>query len=369
MTPLGREIEEIVAAEGPMTVERFMALALGHPRFGYYTTRDPFGAAGDFTTAPEISQMFGELLGLWAVEVWSLMGRPSDLRLVELGPGRGTLMADALRAARVVPDFVAAATVHLVETSPVLREVQRAALAESVDRIVWHEALADVPPGPAIVLANEFFDALPVRQFVRGEGGWHERLVGLGPDGKLAFGVAPRPEPSVEAAGRPGDLLEMGEVGCALVRDLAGRLGQGGGAALAVDYGYGSGGPGETLQAVRRHAFVDPLAEPGEADLTAHVDFAALARAVSGSGATVHGPIGQGDFLRALGIEARSKRLRHAADPAKAGEIDAALGRLTGPGPDGMGELFKVVAFSHPSLAQLPGLPAPMPNPTVADPC
>jgi NADH dehydrogenase [ubiquinone] 1 alpha subcomplex assembly factor 7 len=183
VTPLGREIRELIAAEGPITLERYMALALGHPRHGYYMTRDPLGAAGDFTTAPEISQMFGELLGLWAAETWSIMGRPSRLRLVELGPGRGTLMSDALRAARIVPGFCEAASVHLVETSPVLRDAQARTLERAGADLFWHASLAEVPAGPAIVIANEFFDALPIRQLVRTETGWHERMVGLGPDG------------------------------------------------------------------------------------------------------------------------------------------------------------------------------------------
>ncbi|NNM73516.1 class I SAM-dependent methyltransferase [Enterovirga sp. DB1703] len=336
-----------------------MALALGHPRLGYYVTRDPLGAAGDFTTAPEISQMFGELIGLWAAETWSLLGRPAPLRLVELGPGRGTLMSDALRAAGVLPGFREALTVHLVETSPALREAQARTLQPAGVAVTWHLQLAEVPPGPAIVIANEFFDALPIRQFVRARTGWHERMVGLGPDGALSFGLAPDPDPRLAAPGQPGDVLEVGEAGLAIAAEIGARLARGGGAALVIDYGHHRSGPGETLQSVRHHAFADPLAEPGEADLTAHVDFEALARAAARAGASVHGPESQGDFLRALGIEARAERLRRGASAEQAAEIGAALRRLTGPGPDGMGDLFKAVAFAQPGVTQLPGFAPP----------
>jgi SAM-dependent MidA family methyltransferase len=355
VTPLGREIRELIAAEGPITVERYMALALGHPRHGYYMTRDPFGAEGDFTTAPEMSQMFGELLGLWAAETWSAMGRPRLLRLVEFGPGRGTLMADALRAGHVLPGFREALSVHLVETSPALREAQIRTLAPSGGEPAWHARLDEVPPGPAIILANEFFDALPVRQFVRAEDGWRERVVGLGPEGDLGFGLAPDPDSRLSVPGRTGDLLEVGEAGLALVRDLASRLVRQGGAALVLDYGHLRSGRGDTLQAVRRHRFTDPLAEPGEADLTAHVDFAALSRVAAQAGAAVHGPATQGNFLRALGIEARAERLARSAPLAKGG-LKAASRRLTGSGAGEMGALFKVLAFSDPRIAALPGL-------------
>jgi SAM-dependent MidA family methyltransferase len=355
VTPLGREIRELITAEGPITVERYMALALGHPRHGYYMTRDPFGAEGDFTTAPEISQMFGELLGLWVAETWAAMGRPRPLRLVELGPGRGTLMADALRASRVLPGFREAVTVHMVETSPALREAQARTLEASGSQPAWHGRLDEVPPGPAIVLANEFFDALPVRQFVRAEDGWRERLVGLGPEGDLTFGLAPDPESRLSVPGRSGDILEVGEAALGLARDLATRLVGEGGAALVLDYGHLRSGPGDTLQALRRHAFADPLAEPGEADLTAHVDFAALGRVAAKAGAAVHGPTTQGDFLRALGIEARAERLGRSASPDQGG-VEAALRRLTGSGPGDMGARFKVLAFSDPRIASLPGL-------------
>jgi NADH dehydrogenase [ubiquinone] 1 alpha subcomplex assembly factor 7 len=359
MTPLEAELRRIIAADGPMSVATFMGLCLGHPVHGYYTTRDPFGRAGDFTTAPEISQMFGELIGLWAAAVWQAMGAPARLALVELGPGRGTLMADALRAARVMPAFATALDVHLVETSPVLQRRQQETLAAFGVPLAWHGELAAVPDGALIVIANEFFDALPVHQAVKTPSGWHERMVGLGPDDKLAFALHPDPIPGLAAlvpesvAGAPtGAVFEWrsGDVASEIARRVAAH----GGAALVIDYGHGESAVGETLQAVGRHGFADPLATPGEVDLTAHVDFAALARAARAAGARVHGPVSQGAFLRRLGIEARAAALRAKATAAQAADIDAALARLIGSG-GAMGESFKAMALADPKLAALPG--------------
>ncbi len=351
MTPLERHIRSLIDQEGPITVERFMALCARH----YYATRDPFGASGDFTTAPEISQMFGELVGLWSVAVWQAMGSPAALALVEFGPGRGTLMADALRAARLRPDYRSAAAVHLVETSPSLRSRQAATLASSGVPIRWHDDLATVPPGPTIVIANEFFDALPIRQFVATERGWCERLVAL-QDGRLAFGLSAEPRASLGPPSRPGGVLEFPEAAMAAVREVARRLAGCGGAALLIDYGSWEGGFNDTLQALNDHAFADPLSDPGEADLTAHVRFGRLAEAARSEGALVHGPATQGDFLRALGIEERAAALKRRAEPAQAAGVDAALHRLTAPGATGMGDLFKVLGLSDRSLAALPGL-------------
>ncbi|MEP9376527.1 class I SAM-dependent methyltransferase [Aquabacter sp. CN5-332] len=361
MTPLEEEIRALIAAEGPMPVSRYMALCLGHPRYGYYITRDPLGAKGDFTTAPEISQMFGELLGLWAVAAWQQMGSPDAFHLVELGPGRGTLMADALRAARLVPAFGAAAQVHLVETSPALRERQAQALAGIEPS--WHDRLEEVPPGPAIVIANEFFDALPISQFVRGEGGWHERRVGLGEGGELVLGLDPRPSPMGEALARHvppphshGAVLEHLESGVAGA--LGARLAAQGGAALVIDYGYAASGLGDTLQALRAHRFADPLEAPGEADLTAHVDFAALARTVMAAGAAAYGPLTQGDFLVRLGIVQRAERLQQNTNASQRKAITAALNRLAGTGKDEMGALFKVLCLCDPLFGTPPGFGA-----------
>jgi SAM-dependent MidA family methyltransferase len=350
MSRFAAQVREIIAAEGPIPVERYMDLCLRH----YYATRDPLGAEGDFTTAPEISQMLGELLGLWAAEVWRLAGAPGSFGLVELGPGRGTLMADLLRAARLVPGFLAAAQIHLVETSPVLRERQRSTLARSSHAPVWHASIDTLPEGPLIVIANEFFDALPVAQYVATDQGWCERMVGL--DGeRLVFGLRPV---SVAHARPPraGEILEEPRIGSAIAANLAGRLARVGGALLMIDYGYIGPAFGDTLQAVQQHRFADPLANPGEADLTVHVDFDRLARIGEAAGLRAHGPSRQGDFLQALGIVSRAAALTARASQEQAAGIAGALRRLTGPGPDGMGDLFKVLALAHPSIENIPGL-------------
>ncbi|MBF9194409.1 SAM-dependent methyltransferase [Microvirga sp. BT290] len=330
-----------------------MSVCLRH----YYATRDPLGAAGDFTTAPEISQMFGELIGLWMLEVWNGMGRPAPCRLVELGPGRGTLMADLLRATRLLPDFKGAPTVHLVETSPSLRQRQQDALAESEFTVQWHDRFEDVPSGPILLVANEFFDALPVRQFLGTNRGWCERLVGLD-DEHLILGLRPEPEPALGKPLRLGDVLEWPGVSVDIMGTLAGRLARDGGAALILDYGYWGPAFGDTLQALKNHRPVDPLQEPGEADLTTHVDFHRLAQAAATQGARVHGTVTQGEFLQALGIETRAEALKARATPAQAADIDRALTRLTERGPTGMGELFKVLAVTHEAIQAVPGLPA-----------
>jgi SAM-dependent MidA family methyltransferase len=285
------------------------------------------------------------------------MGRPGSCRLIELGPGRGTLMADLLRATRLLPDFKASASVHLVEMSPALRQKQQAMLAASGFDVTWHESLDDVPPGSTLLVANEFFDALPVRQFVGTERGWCERLVGLEGE-RLIFGLRPEPESALGTPMRLGDILEWPAASIDLMRGLAQRLVRDTGAALILDYGYWGPAFGDTLQALKHHAAVDPLAEPGEADLTTHVDFQRLAQAASAQGARVHGLATQGDFLQALGIEARATALKARATPAQATGIDSALTRLTERGSKGMGELFKVLAVTHEGIDAVPGLPA-----------
>ena len=355
MTPLAAEIAALIRQNGPIGIDRYMALCLGHPVHGYYRTRDPLGAQGDFTTAPEISQMFGELLGAWAAYVHGLLGRPDPLVLVELGPGRGTLMADALRALRAAAPGLGVAP-HLVETSPVLRAVQDRTLAGT--GAVWHESPETLPEGPAILLANEFFDCLPVLQFVRRPGGWHARQVGLDPQGRFIFGLAPEPSPGLDADGPEGALLSVPSAGLDLIRAFAQRVCTLGGVLLILDYGHARPGFGDTLQAMARHGFADPLEAPGEADLTHHVDFAALARAAAGAGAQVHGPVDQGDFLLGLGLRQRAERLKARATADQAAGIDAAVARLTDPDATGMGSLFKVLAVSGPDLGPLPGFPA-----------
>ena len=354
MTALAEELHEIIATEGPISVERYMTLCLQHPRFGYYTTRDSIGRGGDFITAPEVDQMFGELIGLWAAQVWMRMGSPHVLRLVELGPGRGTLMADALRATRIVPGFLEAVWVDLVETSPRLEAIQRRALDGSAKHIEWRQDFEEVPGGPAIVVANEFFDALPVRQYVRGEGGWHERVIGLASEGGLGFGAAPEPVDVAATAGTSGQVLEVGHAAISTISRLARRIADQGGAILVCDYGHEETGLGETLQAVRGHAFADVLTTPGEADLTAHVDFAALARAASAAGAATHGPIPQGTFLERLGIVERAAALKARADARQAASIDAALARFTSP-QSSMATLFKMFAVTPKGVPVPPG--------------
>ena len=360
MTPLDVEIRRMIAAEGPVSIARYMTLCLGHPAHGYYTTRDPLGARGDFITAPEISQMFGELIGLWAAAVWEAMDSPQALHLVELGPGRGTLMADALRAVSVIPAFAAALSVHLVETSPVLRPMQERLLSGRGVPLAWHEDLAEVPAGPLILIANEFFDALPIQQAVKASDGWHERMIGLDDENRLAFGLHPAPvrgldgllPPHVRAA-PIGSLFEWR--GEQIPVELGQRLGRDGGAALVIDYGHAHSDVGETFQAMGNHGFADPLQQPGEVDLTAHVDFAAVSRAVQRGGAVAQGPLLQGEFLKRLGLVERADMLRERATSAQSADIDAALARLTAAGATGMGELFKVIGFAHPSLGALPG--------------
>lgn len=352
-TPLGRRIADLIRAAGPMTIADYMAVCLGDPAHGYYVTRDPFGTGGDFITAPEISQMFGELVGLWLADMWMQAGRPTTVRLVEIGPGRGTLMADALRALRLVPQLRAVATVHLVETSPALRVIQEKTLSLAGMPVFWHERFEDVPDGAVLVVANELFDALPIRQFVRLAGQFRERVVGVGERGQLAFGIGPGvlPEgdlpPSLRGAA-DGSVVEISPASVALMTGLAARIARDGIAALVIDYGHVRSGFGDTFQAMRRHGFADPLACPGEADLTAHVDFASLARAARAAGAVPHGAVEQGAFLKALGIDQRAESLMKGKDAVTAAAIAAGRARLVEEGQ--MGSLFKVLAVTRPGL-------------------
>ncbi|MCB1338537.1 MAG: SAM-dependent methyltransferase [Maritimibacter sp.] len=340
-----------IRATGPISVADFMAECLGHPEHGYYTTRDPLGASGDFTTAPEISQMFGELIGLALAQSWLNQGAPAPFTLAELGPGRGTLMADILRATRGVPGFHAGLRLHLVETSPVLRAVQRRAL-DGVD-LTHLDTVDALPDMPLWLVANEFFDALPIRQFVRAAGLWRERVVGLA-DGALAFGLA-GPSAPEELATRSdvadGGLVEICPAARVAMDEIAARIAAHGGAALVIDYGDWRS-LGDTLQAVQGHAPTDPLAAPGAADLTAHVDFEALALAAPGLAASALTP--QGVFLERLGITQRARALADRLDgPALDAHI-AAHRRLTH--PDEMGNLFKVLGLVPAGAPMLPGL-------------
>ncbi|WP_421996511.1 class I SAM-dependent methyltransferase [Reyranella sp.] len=354
---LGRLIARRIALTGPISLADFTAEALAHPRLGYYRRALPVGAAGDFTTAPEVSQMFGEMVGAWVADRWLAMGRPAPVRLVELGPGRGTLMADALRATRGVPGFHAAVDLHLVEINDRLRLAQADALASFSPALApaWHGRFEDVPAGPLLLIANEFFDALPVRQFERTPAGWAERMVGLADDGEtLRLALAPGVSPfsALLPADAPvGAQAELSEPCRALAAAIGARLRRDGGWALIVDYGH-DGALGSSLQAVRRHRAADLLDRPGETDLSAHVDFAALAEA---AGTRSFGPVGQGAFLLALGIAERARTLKARATPQQRDALDAALARLID--SDQMGTLFRVLAVGDDGSAAPPGFP------------
>ena len=350
MTALADILSQRIAATGPMTLADYMAECLLHPTLGYYTTRDPFGRAGDFITAPEISQMFGELIGLCLAQVWLDQGQPPTFVLAELGPGRGTLMADALRATSMVPGFHAAAEICLVEASPVLRARQAKSL--SGHRVTWCDGVQDLPKGPLYLIANEFFDALPIRQFQRAGRGWRERMVGPGLD--RAFGPGLGPEVRVGALDArlddvtTGEIVELCPLGPLIIAEMSSRVAASGGVVLIVDYG-GWGSLGDTFQAVKSNGTTDPFAEPGQADLTAHVDFRALADA---SG-LAHLYRTQGGFLRALGIAARSARLTRGLQGAALQSHLAATQRLTDDGA--MGILFKALVLYPADAPQPPG--------------
>jgi NADH dehydrogenase [ubiquinone] 1 alpha subcomplex assembly factor 7 len=369
VTALAALLRRKIVEEGPLSVAEYISCALNHPQHGYYTTRDPFGVCGDFVTAPEISQVFGELIAAWCVEVWRTMGAPARVLFVELGPGRGTLAADAWRCWRkIAPDFADAMRPHLVETSPELRMRQRAALERAgLPDAAWHTALTEVPEAPAVLVANEFFDALPIRQYVRRRDGWRERLVGLSPEGEgfvfidgslvdhpvVENGDFAAMQDQLEAA-TEGDILELCPAADALATEIATRMAGQGGAALIIDYGPANSALGDTLQAVGGHRHADPLADPGEVDLSHHVDFGRLRAAAHRVGARPCGPIPQGLFLGRLGIVARARALAETAPtPQHAHALRSAVRRLVHPGR--MGLLFKALAIADPKLPVPPG--------------
>ena len=339
-----------IRKHGPIPLADYMAACLSDPQGGYYASRLPIGKSGDFITAPEISQVFGELVGLWAAAVWQSLGAPAQLTVVELGPGRGTLMADALRAWRSVPQFLGSVAIALVETSPTLREVQQERLAGSVVPIEWYTRIEDVPDGTLIVLANEFIDALPITQIIRREGEWRERCVTLGASGEFTLSdcEAIRDDPALSHAlaelAADGAIIELRPAADACVAHLATRAAQAPLAALIIDYGYAGPSFGDTLQAVRAHEFADPFAAPGETDLTAHVDFAALKRDAEAQQLAAHGPMPQGEFLLKLGLGARRDRLLQTARADQRDAIASGAARLVD--PHKMGVLFKVLALT-----------------------
>ncbi|MDP1616281.1 class I SAM-dependent methyltransferase [Phenylobacterium sp.] len=330
-----------IAATGPLSLAQYMTICLHDPQAGYYATRPGLGADGDFITAPLVSQMFGELIGLWAAATWQAMGSPSPFRLVEMGPGDGTLMADLLRAGGIVPGFLEAADLWLVEVSAPLRALQAERLAQASAQ--WADSLDGVPEGaPMILVANELLDCLPTQQFVRTEQGWAERMVGLNAAGELVFGLSSA-LPREGRDGEVGEVFETSPAQQALGAQIGARLAADGGAALLIDYGPAAGEPsGDTFQALQGHEKVDPLACPGQADLTFHADFLAVAQAAQAEGATAAPLLTQAEFLRRMGIEARAQALA-AAQPARAAQIGRQFDRLTA--QDQMGALFKVLCL------------------------
>jgi NADH dehydrogenase [ubiquinone] 1 alpha subcomplex assembly factor 7 len=341
-----------IRAQGPLTVAAYMAMALHDPAAGYYARREPIGAAGDFTTAPEITQIFGELIGLWCAQTWHQMGRPDPLILAELGPGRGALMSDLLRAANAVPEFRRALRLHLVEASPLLRAEQERRLGGA--RPLWVNGTADLRDGAMLLVANEFLDALPVRQFVRGAVDWRERMVALDAEGRLAFADGPEspaatllvPAPLRDSP--PRTVVEICPSALGLARTLGTRFTHQPGAALFIDYGHFPSAPGATLCGVSRHRPVSVLSAPGTADLSAHVDFDAFAEAARMGGAEIHGPVMQARFLAALGAELRLAALSSRATPAQRQALESGVRRLLH--PDEMGERFKAMALVSPGL-------------------
>ncbi|ODT74188.1 MAG: hypothetical protein ABS76_37780 [Pelagibacterium sp. SCN 64-44] len=347
---LEEQIDLQIRTSGPMSVATYMGLCLTHPSKGYYRARDPIGGQGDFITAPEISQMFGELIGFWLVNLWQQMGEPKAFTLLELGPGRGTLMADILRVACRAPGFRDALNLALFETSPNLMAEQRARLEAYEPK--WLQDFDTFADGPLLVVANEFFDALPIRQFVRKADGWHERQIGL-KDGKRVFGLSPTPIPAdamPDAVADAGEdsVFEVNFASAEVLSRLAKAIAKQGGSLLAIDYGYGRTQTGETLQGVRNHAYADVLDAPGETDLSAHVDFAALANVARQAGLASQPLATQGEFLTRLGIKERAAALSR-SNPDSAADIRAAHDRLVG--QDQMGTLFKVFCAHSPGLA------------------
>ncbi|MEM9628395.1 MAG: SAM-dependent methyltransferase [Pseudomonadota bacterium] len=358
--PLLALIRERIRDQGHLSIAAYMELALNHPDWGYYQTREPFGTAGDFITAPEISQVFGELIGLWLATAWQDAGRPDPFRLVELGPGRGQLMADLVRATAKVPGFLDAADIHLVESSQHLRDRQRKQLPSL--NVTWHDDWTSVPGGPVFLIANEFFDALPIHQLIRKEAGFTERLL-ITDDETLTYGEGQAPAGLLDMLsdllpGEPGEIAEISPVRNNLARQIGERIHQEGGVALIVDYGaWVDHATGDTLQAVRDHRSADPLEAPGKTDLTSQVDFKRLGQAAAEGGAALFGPVPQGTFLRTLGIEMRVAGLLARADQQQSRDLRAALFRLTD--ASAMGEAFRALVLASPKQPPPPGFGEP----------
>jgi SAM-dependent MidA family methyltransferase len=359
MTRLEERIVELISALGPIPVSEYMALCLFDPRDGYYTTREPFGTQGDFTTAPEISQMFGELVAVWLYEAWQAIGKPMPVTVAEIGPGRGTLMKDMLRTlARLDEKFVKDAAFAMIEASPRLAKIQKKTLAGAPAMPDWHETVGTLAKTPLLIVGNELFDAIPTRQFVRTEKSWRERMIGLDDDDRLSFfaGAASLdpsllPADAVDAA--PGAIVELSPPRAALMTNIAQRIASDSGAGLFIDYGYLRPCVGDTLQALRKHQHEDVLASPGEADLTTHVDFAALANAARAQGLVAHTAT-QGGFLLDMGLLERAGQLGAGAGLAIREKVTSEVERLAG--PQAMGELFKVLAIMPAGISIAPFL-------------
>lgn len=352
-----------IASEGAMPVSTFMAEALFDPMAGYYATKDPLGADKDFITSPEISQMFGEFIGLWAAECWGQLGAPLPVQLAELGPGTGRMMSDALRAGAAAPGFLEAVELSLVEASPALKMVQGRTLAQAPVQPRWLRLIDDIAEGPSLIVSNEFLDCLPIRQAIKVEGVWRERLVGLSPEDKDQFAFVlggPLSEADLDMIApelrdeSEGALVELRPADSPVVEAIAERFSIAPGYALFIDYGSSRPEVGDTLQAIASHEKVDPLAEPGGADLTAWVDFKRIADLGIAAGLDVYGPVEQGAFLKGLGIETRAAALARGRGPDVEARLKRQLERLVG--EEEMGALFKVVAFASKGLPPPPGL-------------
>ena len=354
---LGEKIARRIRAEGPLSVAAYMAMVLYDPELGYYVTRRPIGAGGDFITSPEISQIFGELIGIWCALIWEGMGRPDPVILAELGPGSGALAFDLLRAVNALPEFPQALRLHLVEVSPILRAEQQRRLG--ITDVVWLTRLEEIPAGPLLVVANEFLDALPIRQLVHGSQEWAERMVTLDLGDRLIFVDGPENPalsflvpPSLRAAA-PGSVFEICPAALNVAATLGARLTRAPGAALFIDYGRLASAVGVSLRAVSGHSPADSLAAPGSADLSADVDFSAFAEAAGITGVDIHGPVPQRCFLHALGARARLAALCARASPEQRARLESGLDRLLD--PEQMGDLFKVIAFTSRGLLMPPG--------------
>lgn len=359
-TPLAEKIKAIILANGPISVTDYFSLCLADPEYGYYKTREPFGRSGDFITAPEISQLFGEMMGIFLVQAWQRHGEPAPVTIAEIGPGRGTMMADILRViAKLSPALYEAADVHMVETSERLQKVQSQTLVAHKFKISWHDSFDTLPDGFLLLAANELFDAIPIRQFVKTAQGFRERLVGLDAEGELTFaagvaGIDPTLLPPAAANATPGSIFEIAPARDAVMTALCERIKTSGGTAVIIDYGHIATGLGDTLQAVREHQFDPPLKHPGEADITSHVDFEQLARRAATEGLQINGLTYQSDFLLALGLAERAAALGRDKDTETQENIRADAERLAGAGEGKMGELFKVLVVSSPHVALVP---------------